>query len=204
MPFPRRLARLRPLGRNRSKLPFPVVAHLRIAQISPCAAFESAEHFAFEGWHGIEVFQPQVLLGSPLALQMLAVRAQEKSLDLSCVDHAVFATSECGEPPLTDAARVVLWQTFGVPVYELFLDAAGELLASECEMHDGWHLEPHVKLAAAGPDMLLLRSGKSQPPMRLAARVETAVCPCGRTGLRLLPSAQKPPAVPGRILAATA
>lgn len=204
MLFFHRLVRIRLLGRSRSKLPFPAVAHLRIAQISPSAAFEAVERFAFEHWHAIEAFRPHILVGSPLALQMLAIRVQEKSLDLSCIDHAIFAASECGGPSLTDAVRVVLWQTFGVPVYELFLDASGELLASECETHNGWHVEPHVKLAAAGADMLLLRSGKSRPPIHWAGRVETAACPCGQASLRLLPSEQKPRSQASRILAATA
>lgn len=202
MPFPGRLARLRPLNRSRSKLPFPAAPHLRIAQISPCGTFDAVECFAFERWPEIDAFRPQALVGSALALHMLAVRVREKMLDLSCVDRAIFLTSQCGGATLSDSVRVILWQTFGVPVYELFIDAAGKLIASECEAHQGWHVQPHVKVTTEGSKTILLSPGKSRP-LRLTARVQTGICPCGRAGCRILP-AEQTPAQPVRMLAAIA
>ncbi|MGH9583306.1 MAG: hypothetical protein ACRD4O_10255 [Bryobacteraceae bacterium] len=178
---------------------------MRVAQLTPPATFDAVECFAFARWHAIEAFRPQALVGSALALQMLAIRVQEKTLDLSSVDHAIFVTAQCGDPALAETARVVLWQTFGVPVYELFMDAAGKLLASECEMHAGWHIEPHVKLATAGGEVVLLTPGKSPEPLAPAARVETGLCPCGRPGVRILSAERRPAARSGRTtLAATA
>ncbi|MGH9638452.1 MAG: hypothetical protein ACRD3Y_00200 [Bryobacteraceae bacterium] len=204
MPFSDRLARLRTPGRNRARLPFPAAPGLRVAQMAPRATFDAVEAFAFHRWQAVEAFRPQVLVGPALALHMLAVRVQEKTLDLSSVDHAIFVSSECGVSTLTDTARVVLWQAFGVPVYELFTDGQGQLLGSECEMHDGWHVEPHVKFETAGGEVLLPLPRRHSGPLRLAAKIETSVCACGRAGARILPAERKPAARAGRTLAATA
>lgn len=204
MSFSDRVPRLGARGRNRAKLPFPAAPGLRIAQTSPRATFPGVEAFAFDRWQALEAFRPQILVGPALALHMLAVRVQEKALDLASVDHAIFVTSECDASTLTDSARVVLWQTFGVPVYELLTDSKGQLLACECEAHDGWHVEPHVNCEIDGDEVLLRLSGRRSAPTRLATKIDTDVCPCGRAGARILPAERKLPAQPGRRLAATA
>lgn len=203
--FPDRVSPLRRLGRSRAKLPFPAGPHVRVAQILSFPVFEGAEWFGFEDWQQIGSFEPQVLVGPASALQTLAARIHENVLDLSSVDHAIFVTTECGQPPLSDTARVVLWQTFGVPVYELLIGAGGKLLASECEAHNGWHLEPNVKLETADGELCVAALGKDLPqPIGLTARAETGLCPCGRAGTRILQVERKPPARVGRRLAAIA
>jgi hypothetical protein len=204
MSFPDRLSRFGASGRNRARLPFPAAPGLRIAQMAPRAIFAGVEAFAFDRWQALQTFRPQVLVGPALALHMLAVRVQEKALDLASVDHAIFVTSECGAPTLADTARVVLWQAFGVPVYELLTGSEGQLLACECEAHDGWHVEPHVKCEIDGSEVLLRLPGRHSASLRLTAKVETDVCPCGRSGSRILAAERNLPAQPGRRLAATA
>lgn len=204
MSFSDRLSRFGASGRNCAKLPFPAAPGLRIAQMAPRATFAGAESFAFHRWQALETFRPQVLVGPALALHMLAVRVRQKALDLATVDHAIFVTSECGVSTLANTARVVLWQAFGVPVYELLTGSEGRLLACECEAHDGWHIEPHVKCEIDGSEILLRLPGRHSEPLRLAAKIETNACPCGRSGARILAAERKLPAQPGRRLAATA
>jgi hypothetical protein len=117
---------------------------------------------------------------------MLAARVQEGSLDLGSVDHAIFTTAECGGSMLSDSTRVVLWQAFGVPVYELLMSAQGALLASECEAHEGWHVQPNARFAAINDEIVLLTGGKSATPTGLTGRLEASRCPCGRAGVRVL------------------
>jgi hypothetical protein len=172
--------------------------------MAPRATFAGVEPFEFHRWQALEAFRPQVLVGPALALHMLAVRVQEKALDLATVDHAIFVTSECGVSTLANTARVVLWQAFGVPVYELLTGSEGQLLGWECEAHDGWHVEPHVKCEIGGSEVLLRLPGRHSASLRFAAKVETDVCPCGRAGARILAAERELPEQPGRGLAATA
>jgi hypothetical protein len=199
-----RLPRLRSAKRTRPRLPFPAAPHLRIAQLTPRALFDAVEGFAFECWSAIEAYQPQVLVGSAVELRMLAARVQEGALDLTSVDHAIFALGECGQSALADTTRVVLWQAFGVPIYELLMSAQGMLLASECEAHEGWHVEPGARFAAINDEIVLLTGGKSATPTGLTGRLEVNRCPCGRAGVRILPAEQQSGPGSSRTLAATA
>jgi len=69
---------------------------------------------------------------------------------------------------LTQPQRDLLWQAFGVPVFEQIIGDCGELLAAECEAHEGLHLESASFRPAGLP-------------------LETAPCGCGRKTPRLIP-----------------
>jgi hypothetical protein len=66
---------------------------------------------------------------------------------------------------LTRAHRDRLWSAYGVPVFENHLDSEGQLIASECEAHDGLHL-----VAPAPPACVSIREGE---------------CDCGRLSPRI-------------------
>jgi hypothetical protein len=170
-----------------STIPLPVSAQTRVASVSRNKIVLGGFcYFPNERWAQIEQFRPHILMGSSDNLQSLANLAEDGILDLSSVDTAILLATELGAPTITDIDRVVLWQCFGVPVYELLLSLDGKLIASECEAHVGWHLEPRVPR-----------------PSRLveSARIETARCACGRKEPRIVPEKQ-PQLV--RPLAATA
>src|SRR5579875_755388 len=127
---------------RRQRLPFCLEPNLRIAQISSTSQpFDSAQTFQANRWDELTRFRPQALIGFARDLQIIAERVELGRLDLTSVDHAIFIVTECGNKPVVDTTRVVLWQTFGVPVYELFVSAAGYLLAAECEAYEGWHIQ---------------------------------------------------------------
>lgn len=197
-----RITRLRTVTRGRPKLPFPATSRLRIVQVTANASFDAVECFPFECWKELESYQPQALAGPAVELQMIATRVQERTLDLSSVDHAVFVLTQWGRSALSDTSRVVLWQTFGVPVYELFMSAQGMLVACECEAHDGWHVQPNVKFAVADGEIFLLAPGESGPGK--AGRLETGRCACGRAGLRIVCTEPQASLNGARQLAATA
>ena len=118
----------------------------------------------------MEAFRPRVLIGSTADLQTLATLADTGTLDISSVDTAVFIATGLGSQAIGDVERVVLWQAFGVPAYELLLSSAGQLMACECEAHEGWHLEARI-LRQRLPD---------------GTRIETALCACGRKEPRIV------------------
>src|SRR5581483_2647827 len=124
-PMLRVSTKIRQLRRPRShrrQLPFPAVPTLRVAQLGSAAtAFDSVEAFPRERWNELESFRPHVLVGSPSDLRRVAELSQRGILDLESIDHAMFALTRCGDQPLSDVSRVVLWQAFGVPLYELFV-----------------------------------------------------------------------------------
>ena len=41
---------------------------------------------------------------------------------------------------LTDHDRDLIWRRWGVPVYEYLTDSTGELIARECDAHEGLHV----------------------------------------------------------------
>jgi len=60
------------------------------------------------------------------------------------VKNAVIVLSHEGEPALTERDRDLFWDVFGVPTFEQLLTHRNELIASECDAHDGLHLRGAV------------------------------------------------------------
>lgn len=85
-----------------------------------------------EGWSPeVAAFQPEAIV---------ATREQLLSLPRTDVSHALVAVALPGQPWLSSADRDQLWRAFGVPVFQQLVTESGELLAAECEAHDGLHL----------------------------------------------------------------
>src|ERR1700761_2758956 len=155
MRLPVNVRRFRSQGTSRRKLPLLAAANLRIAQLGKRADFDSVRVFRPGEWTSIEAYRPRVLTGTAADLQELAERVELNVIELSSVDHAIFVLTRCGDEPLTDVLRVALWQTFGVPVYELFMSPEGALAAWECEAHEGWHVEPSVTFSVVNEELVL-------------------------------------------------
>jgi hypothetical protein len=166
----------------------------RMAQITPGALQFEATYFAAERWDELETFCPETLVGAGADLQWLAEKVRCDEVVLRSVNSTIFVLTSIGDAPADDMLRVVLWQTFGVPVYELFLGADGMVLAGECEAHEGWHVEEGCHFYLSNRDELIIdlrhikgiRTG-------LTAVVEREPCVCGRRGVRLLePKPRRP------------
>lgn len=185
--LPGSVRRFRTQSSGRRKLPFPVAPNVRIAQVTAAvASFDFVEVFPRDRWDELQRYRPRVLVGAAADSQQLAELSRLGALDLSSVDHAIFVLTECGHKPATDVLRVLLWQAFGVPVYELLMGAAGSVLASECEAHEGWHVEAGAKFSSRGDELVLDAPGGNTLRTGLTGLVETEPCPCGRAGLRLM------------------
>lgn len=92
---------------------------------------------------------------------------------------------------LASEDRDLLWTSFGIPVYEQFRGLGGELLASECDAHDGLHIREQAAVFEEGDELVytsLLHL--AEPVIRLAtgmcARIERRVCGCGEVTPRLM------------------
>ena len=70
------------------------------------------------------------------------------------------------DAPLSAEQRDRLWELFGVPVFEQLRTPDGELMASECEAHDGLHL--------------------------IGANIPSgSTCGCGSSALRMRPASER-------------
>jgi len=118
-----------------------------------------------QGWsEEVSAFAPAAV-AAPRE-QLLGLAAAERP---PAFTHAVIALESPGDPLLSAVERERLWRAFRVPVFEQIIGPDGELLAAECEAHDGLHIE------ATG----LRWDGY---------RMELAPCGCGRKTPRLTPT----------------
>jgi len=148
---------------------YPILPAPRTAVLVPWFSRErSARHRFARNRHGSQsvcifggwgpdaaAFEPAAIAGTYEQLRALDLRAAPS------LTHALIVLSRPGEGRLKEENRDRLWRTFGVPVFEQIIGRSGELLAAECEAHDGLHVEsPH------------LRVGHEY--------VDASPCPCGR------------------------
>ncbi len=85
------------------------------------------------------------------------------------LQHAAIVLTRGPHSGLSERDRDRLWDAFGVPVFEQCLGVDNELLAMECEAHDGLHIMGTASRAGA----------------------ETGVCGCGSSVPRRMPKLQR-------------
>lgn len=127
----------------------------------------------FESTRAIRVF-PQGWNDEAARLGPCSVAASIKDL-LSLaqrgvtLQHAAIVLTRGPHSALSEVDRDRLWDAFGVPVFEQCLGLDNDLLAIECEAHDGLHLMGTTSRIGA----------------------ETSVCGCGSSVPRRMPKPQK-------------
>jgi phenylacetate-coenzyme A ligase PaaK-like adenylate-forming protein len=92
---------------------------------------------------------------------------------------------------LTSEDRDLLWTRFGVPVYEQLRGLGRELLAAECDAHEGLHIREEDAVFEQGDELLMTSlTNLSNPVLRLRTglrgKITTKLCGCGETGSRLV------------------
>ena len=119
------------------------------------------------GWsEEASLFAPAAIAATPAQLDAL------RSSPIPSLRNAIIALVRPGEPSLSEEAREQLWRAFRVPVFEQRIDESCNLLAAECEAHDGLHIQS-LGLSPREGEIL-----------------ETAPCGCGRTTPRLITPAR--------------
>ena len=126
---------------------------------------ENREVRAFpQGWcDQAQRFAPQAIAGTWPQFQDLM------SNPSAAPQRAIVVLAQPGGALLDAHQREQLWQAFRVPVFEQIIGERGQLLAGECEAHQGLHVET----AAFSPQEYPL---------------DTSPCPCGRSTPRVVPS----------------
>jgi hypothetical protein len=168
--FPFRLRGLRSnvLIEEADSFYFPLRRQVRIALLD--AGFRAGPNmceFSIEELPMLRLWRPEALV-LPLSLALsLADQKQRGLFDLPGLNTAIVVLTSIEDSPLADHHRSLLWSAFGVPVFEQLRGPDGSVVASECEVHDGLHIE---KPAAA---------------FSLSDEIVTDHCPCGSETPRL-------------------
>jgi hypothetical protein len=111
----------------------------------------------------VSQFRPESFAGSLDQLMRIARPNILRALDI----RAIVVLAPAGSTPLSAAERDELWRRFGAPVFEQQLTSDGELVATECEAHDGLHvMDPRAALAGAALDDSPCACGKTTPRIR--------------------------------------
>ncbi|MEK7408593.1 MAG: hypothetical protein AAB225_26275 [Acidobacteriota bacterium] len=136
--------------------------------------------------------QPEALAGPLEKLCLVAAAVEAGQLSLRSLNRAVIVLTQLGKAGLGEQDREMLWQTFQVPVFEYLLGFANELLAWECDAHQGLHVLSSEAVFERRGTRLLCTSlvDLSYPVLRLAtgvtASLEDGACACGEPGPRML------------------
>lgn len=147
---------------RKARFHYPLGTAPRTAILGPWFKTPNGRVRVFSGgWcQAAAAFNPAAIAGTREQLLKLAAEAAPT------LSHALIVVGRPGDPLLSVAERERLWRAFRVPVFEQIVGSRGELLAAECEAHDGLHLET--------------------PAWDFSSyAMETGACGCGRTAPRL-------------------
>jgi hypothetical protein len=141
-------------------------------------------------------FAPQALAGPVSALRKLAESANDRTMRIPRPAHSVIVFSMLPQAFLSEEARDLLWRVFKVPLFVQILSPSCEVLAWECEAHEGYHVARESAIfetdCADGEPELLVTSlvDRRRPVLRMATgmsgRVTHTTCDCGQAGPRLV------------------
>ena len=156
------------LQRRQETLRFPLPAPSRLALID--ADFRLAAHMRAFDSHDVQAlgrYAPDAMALPLDAALSLADRKLRGLLELPSLKLAIVVFSSIGlQGALESHHRDLLWKAFGLPVFEQLRGADGRVIARECEVHDGLHLDADV-------------------PAGMAAEIVTGQCDCGLETARL-------------------
>jgi phenylacetate-coenzyme A ligase PaaK-like adenylate-forming protein len=107
-------------------------------------------------------------------------------------DYPVVAFTGVRHGYLSDADRDFFWRSFRVPVFEQMTGLDNDVIADECEAHDGLHARSSDAIFEFRGKELVVSSLSNlvHPVLRLAlgltGRIEQSLCRCGKPGPRLM------------------
>jgi hypothetical protein len=170
---------------EREILCFPLPVPSRVAVID--AEFRLASHMrAFDSFdvRGLVSYAPDAM-ALPLDTALLLADSKLRGLfELPSLKLAIVVFSSVDSHGAFETHhRDLLWNAFGLPVFEQLREASGRVIARECEVHNGLHVD-----ADRDPEA----------PAGMAVEIVTEPCDCGLETPRLRPRS----AVRARVAAA--
>ncbi len=154
---------------------------------------ESTRTFTCLSLEELEEYEPDSLAGPVWRLKNLAELALAGRLRLDSLRGALLAFTGLKHGCLKAEDRDLLWRAFQVPVFEQFRGYAQELLAWECEAHDGLHIHAENAIFELPRDGELLLTGLACEEYSLlrigtemTGRLCNTPCGCGNPAQRLI------------------
>ena len=136
--------------------------------------------------------KPESIAGSVDTLRALARSIETGHIWIPKLKHSVVAFTGMLEGPLSAEDSDLFWRVFEVPVFEQFYGFGGELIAHECEAHQGLHVNRYAAVfenGGRGELLVSLIGNPAQMVFRLVTglngQVETSRCACGYDGPRI-------------------
>jgi len=162
------------------RFPLPRQGRLALVDTGLCGT-AAAARFTSAELSAIEIFGPEsIAFPLPIALNYATQRLAGANI-LPSLRCAVVVLSSLHTPggPMTDDHRDLLWRAFGLPVFEQLLGLDGLVIASECEVHDGFHAEL-VSVRVESDEIVVAGQATG-----CSAEIVTGHCDCGLETPRL-------------------
>jgi hypothetical protein len=173
-------------------LHFPLPCPARVALVD--AGFRAGRNmraFAGEDAASIRAYDPEALVAPLNAALAMADGKRRGLFELPSLRIAIVLLTPVSDAPLSDDHRELLWRAFGVPLFEQLQGWNGSVIARECEVHDGLHIDESAAILQLHEDELLATQleGSGGPVIRartgLTAEIVTGPCECGAETPRL-------------------
>lgn len=185
------------------ELCYPLDAPPRTAILFPgFRETRSVRMFADNWSQKLRRYRPNAVAGPAGVLRALALAIRDGRVEMPPLTHAIIVFTGLEHGILRQPDRDLFWQVFQVPIFEQLRGLGGELLAMECEAHNGLHICAADSLmeideTPSGNEILYTSLVSLEYPLvrlatGLAAEVHGSQCECGEyaprlTGLHRLP-----------------
>jgi hypothetical protein len=170
-------------GRSgRENLHLPLLAPVRIATVDTHFRIRAnIREFVAGDVVNLRTYEPEVLV-LPLSTAIsYADQRLRGRLELPSLRVAIVVLSSIDDAPIADHHRDLLWEAFGLPVFEQLLGWDGRVIARECEVHDGLHFDASAVAAELDGGELIVMG----MPTGLTAEIVGDHCECGAETPRL-------------------
>jgi len=159
--------------------------------------------------NGLKHFAATALAGPVAALREIATAIESGLAEAPPLKHFVVPFTLAPEGALSAHDRDRFWRVFRVPVFEQRLGFDGQVIAYECEAHDGLHILPEraaFEETLNSEFLLTSLTDLRYPTLRVGTQVAGAIqrdcCDCGHATARLMSA--KPLPAPGPLAAMAA
>ena len=176
---------------------FPLTMPERVAMFEGSFLPDGAvRRFSALESHLLADYVPEALV-VPLRFALtLADQEQRHLLEMPRLTTAVVVLTSLADGPLADHHRDLLWRSFGVPVFEQLRGWDGAVIARECEVHDGLHVDDSAAILEVHEGELIATplTGQQGPMVEepilrartgLTVKIVTEHCECGAEKPRL-------------------
>ncbi len=142
-------------------------------------------------WQKLHLSRTRLLAATPPVLRQVVACVECSLMALPKLCEAIVVLNTVEQGILQPGEREMLWRCFGLPVYEQWLGLEGELLAWECEAHQGLHVKEEVLDWEVRDGQILATSlvARKRVTRNLetgwAADIDVRPCVCGESGVRL-------------------